>query len=515
MATPTRSQPSEHLGEMIAALSMATDLANGHALETALRTALLSHSIAETMGLSAQERSTCYYGGLLRYLGCTAYAHEEAATFGGDDIELRRLYNRVDTDSMSARLAATFSGLAVDAPVRTRATSIARALRHGDSFKIKQEAASCEASLHLAVGLGLDQEVQRVLVHAFERFDGKGTQNIPEAALSLPTRIVHVATMSVLLHQQGGASLALARARKRSGSLFDPHVVTALEDGSSVFAALNEPSVWPLAMALAPAKAPFNTTADAVCAAFANFSDLKSVYTLGFSSSVAQTSESAARQMRLGPEIETDLRYAGLLHSLGRVSVPNGVWEKRTALNQAEVDRVRLYPHYTERVLDKSASLRGIAKLSGGCQERLDGSGYHRGRSEPSMPMSILAASVVHHALVSERPYRPAMTPKEASVIMQAEVDAGRLHYDAVAAVSEVVGQRAPKPPPYPVDLSQREVEVLQLVAKALSNKEIAQKLFISAKTVQHHVAHIYEKADVDTRVGAALFAIENNLLSR
>jgi DNA-binding NarL/FixJ family response regulator len=65
----------------------------------------------------------------------------------------------------------------------------------------------------------------------------------------------------------------------------------------------------------------------------------------------------------------------------------------------------------------------------------------------------------------------------------------------------------------WPDQLSEREVEVLCLLARGLSNKEIGARLFISAKTVQHHVAHIYEKTGVSTRPGAALYAVEEGLL--
>ena len=74
-------------------------------------------------------------------------------------------------------------------------------------------------------------------------------------------------------------------------------------------------------------------------------------------------------------------------------------------------------------------------------------------------------------------------------------------------------GYGAPAPAA-PCGLSEREVEVLGLVAHGMTNKEIAAKLFLSAKTVQHHVAHIYDKIDRRTRAGAAMFAMEHRLVS-
>ena len=68
---------------------------------------------------------------------------------------------------------------------------------------------------------------------------------------------------------------------------------------------------------------------------------------------------------------------------------------------------------------------------------------------------------------------------------------------------------------PRPAGLTEREVDVLRLIARGHVNKQVAAELGISPKTVGHHVEHIYAKAGVRTRAGAALFAMENGLLTR
>lgn len=65
----------------------------------------------------------------------------------------------------------------------------------------------------------------------------------------------------------------------------------------------------------------------------------------------------------------------------------------------------------------------------------------------------------------------------------------------------------------WPSALTDREVEVLRLVARGLSNKEIAARLVISRRTAEHHVQHVYTKIGSSTRAGAALFAMEHDLL--
>lgn len=60
--------------------------------------------------------------------------------------------------------------------------------------------------------------------------------------------------------------------------------------------------------------------------------------------------------------------------------------------------------------------------------------------------------------------------------------------------------------------LTKREYEVLILVAEGLNNKEIANKLFISEKTVKNHVSNIFKKIKVNDRIQAAIFAFKNNI---
>ncbi len=59
-------------------------------------------------------------------------------------------------------------------------------------------------------------------------------------------------------------------------------------------------------------------------------------------------------------------------------------------------------------------------------------------------------------------------------------------------------------------ELTDREAEVLSCISRGLTNKEIADKLFITEKTVKNHTTHIYRKLEVTDRVKAALYAIDN-----
>jgi HD-GYP domain-containing protein (c-di-GMP phosphodiesterase class II) len=197
------------------------------------------------------------------------------------------------------------------------------------------------------------------------------------------------------------------------------------------------------------------------------------------------------------------------------VAVPNGIWDKPGRLSAGEQERVRLHPYYTERVLERSRALAPLARLSGAHHERIDGSGYHRGATAAQLSMGarLLAAADAYDAMTHDRPHRSALSAAGARAEIGEMVRGGRLDKRAVDAVLEAAGAAPLKVRQgHPAGLSDREVEVLRLIARGRTSKEIAKALVITEKTAGHHVEHIYAKTGVSTRVGAALFAMQHDL---
>ena len=104
------------------------------------------------------------------------------------------------------------------------------------------------------------------------------------------------------------------------------------------------------------------------------------------------------------------------------------------------------------------------------------------------------------------RPHRPARSPAEAAIELRVEVASGGLDGDAVDAVLRAAGHRVRRRREWPEGLTAREVEVLRLLARGLSNKEIAGQLVISRKTAGSHIEHIYAKTGATNRAQASLF---------
>jgi len=195
--------------------------------------------------------------------------------------------------------------------------------------------------------------------------------------------------------------------------------------------------------------------------------------------------------------------------------VSNAIWDKPGPLGAGEWERVRLQPYLTERILRQSPGLRSIGAVAVQLRERLDGSGYPAGLAGAAItePGRILAAADVYQSMVEARPHRAARRPDEAATELRAEVRRGRLDGDAAEAILVAAGHRSRARRERPAGLTAREVDVLRLVARGLSSKEIATELVISPKTARNHIEHIYVKIGATTRVSAGLFAIKHGLL--
>jgi HD-GYP domain-containing protein (c-di-GMP phosphodiesterase class II) len=203
------------------------------------------------------------------------------------------------------------------------------------------------------------------------------------------------------------------------------------------------------------------------------------------------------------------------VHDLGRLGVPNSIWDKRGSLTRSETERVRLHPYLSERMLSSADALAPLTAIAVEHHERMDGSGYPRGLNHKSISVAgrVLGAADCYAASTEPRPHRAQLTPEAAAAALRTHVREGRLDADAVPAVLEAAGHRTRRRRELPAGLTAREVEVLRLLTRGLSNREIAAKLTISRRTAGSHIEHIYTKTGVRNRAGASLFAMRHGLM--
>ena len=509
------------LAEVLSALSLATDLAMGQPMEHGLRTCLLTERLAARLGLDADTAHDAYELALLRWVGCTAHAHELSAWFD-DEISAHGRAAAFDFGRPAEVVADLVRHAGAGRPLPERARTVARALAGGPSAVHDLFAASCEVAGRLADQFRLRDGVRRGLAHVFARWDGRGWP--PQAGgedVALAARVVHVAQDAAVFHRRDGVAGAAEVIRRRSGGAYDPAVADAFVTGAAeLLEATERPSLWEAVLDAEPGNprylAPDQVTP--AIEAMADFADLKSPWTAGHSRAVAGLAEAAARAEGADDDAAAALRHAALVHDLGRVGVPSGVWDQARPLTDGEWERVRLHPYLTERILARSTALRPLGEIASLHHERLDGSGYHRGARAATLPPAarLLAAADAYQALTSHRPHRKARDPQAAAAVVGAEARAGRLDPDAVRGVLAAAGQRSPTPrrrTEWPAGLTDREVDVLRLLARGLTRKQIAAELVISEKTAGHHAEHIYRKLAVRSRAAAALFAAQNDLV--
>jgi HD-GYP domain-containing protein (c-di-GMP phosphodiesterase class II) len=357
------------------------------------------------------------------------------------------------------------------------------------------------------------------LSSAYEQWNGRGWPGeLKGEEVPLAARLAQLAEFSEVAHRVGGVEAAKELARGRAGKQFDPSLAALVcSEAELIFADLDGVGTWDAVIDAEPGLGLVlsGDQFDEALLAIANFIDLKSPYTLGHAGAVAELAAEAGTRLGLSEPDVRILRRAGLVHDFGRLGVSNAIWDKPGPLGSGEWERVRLHPYLTERMLQQSEALAPLARIAVAHRERLDGSGYPRGLSGPAIPRParILGAADVYQAMREPRPYRPPRSPEEAASELRADVKAGRLDAEAVEAVLGAAGHRAPRRPGGLAGLTPREVEVLRLLARGLSNKEMATRLVISPKTVANHVEHIYAKIDASTRATASLFAMQHGLL--
>lgn len=492
---------------VLAALSLTSDLTRGHPPGEAMRACLMATELARRAGVGPADLRDVFYAALMRFAGCAATSHEAAAAFGGDDVVVRARGDLIDaTRPIEAlRFLAGLGHGTGKVRVVARGPQVARIVKESAQ-------ADCEVGADLTRRLRLPDGVRQSVLCAFERFDGNGSPDglagdqIPAAA-----RFAAVGYTAVMFDAVGGALAAVAAVTRWTRRALDPAVTAVFLDAPDELLALSRPDdLWSAVVDREPTPHRFfrdPTDLDEALAGFGDAADLKTPFFQGHSRGVAGLVRDAARAASLDPLLA---HRAGLVHDLGRSAVPTGIWERPGPLPVEAWELVRLHPYHSGRILARSPDLAALGTIAGRHHERLDGSGYPSGIHATDLDdySRLLAVADVWHALGEGRPHRAALNRADAARMMS-EMPLDRA---AVRAVLQAVDAPAPTFPPLPVHLTERELDVLQLLAAGRTKRQIAGELFISHSTVHTHTVHIYAKCGVSTRAGLAMFAMRHGL---
>jgi HD-GYP domain-containing protein (c-di-GMP phosphodiesterase class II)/DNA-binding CsgD family transcriptional regulator len=515
----TEEPSALRLAELLGVLSLGADLGMGQPMEHMLRQCLIALNLAERIGLDQDAQEAVYFGSLVVWVGCHVDDYEQAKWFGDESV-LKGDFRLTDFRSSLSAPLFMMRHLGGSRTLRERMGVVPSFLGEGRRVAESMLDNHWRASEDLMAQVGLGQLVRDTVEQTFERWDGRGVpKGLKGDEILFPSRLVNLADVVEVFYRSGGVDAAIAVARERAGTQFDPALVDAFVSAApALFADIDAVPAWESVIGSSLGSRCWLTgrELDAALEAVADFADVKSPYRIGHSRGVATLVSAAARAYGLTDDEARLARRAALMHDLGQLGVSNTIWDKPGSLNPVELERVRLHPYLTERMLASSPGLAPLAAVAVLHHERLDGSGYPRGLSGQDITPAgrLLAAADSYHARMEPRPHRPELAPEQAAAELRAEVRAARLDADAVTAVLGAAGHSSGKRRTWPAGLTAREVDILRLLARGLSNKQIAGRLTISAKTAGTHVEHIYTKLGVSNRAMAGLFAARHGLIT-
>ena len=498
--------PSIRLAELLGVLSLGVDLGMGQPMEHMLRACLVALNLAKRMGLEHDDQEAVYFASLVVWVGCHIDAYEQAKWFG-DEAVLKGDFRLTDFHS-------ALSGPVFMMRHLSRSRSLAQKVGVLPSFlgEGRQAAESMlenhwRASDDLMAQVGLDQLVRDTVEQTFERWDGRGIpKGLKGEEILIPSRLVNLADVVEVFYRLGGVDAAVGVARERAGTQFDPGLVDFFAGSAAdVFAEIDAAPAWETVIATLPWLRATACPGRELNLALGAVADFSQDVTIALHDRSQPRSGRPSRRRRAGVRAHRARSHAGparrttarpgqpghFEHDLGQAWRPQ---PGRAGAGTA--------PHLPDRahagLVNRSRPVGSHRRPASRTTRRLRiPEGPHRPRHHPPR-VRLLAAADSYHARMEPRPHRPEIAPPHAASELQDEVRAGRLDADAVSAILGAAGHRANKRGSWPAGLTAREVDILRLLARGLSNKQIAARLTISTKTAGTHVEHIYTQARRD-----------------
>lgn len=502
--------------EVIASLCLAIDLGMAFPFEHGLQAALTTMRLCDALGLDSETASHTYYVALLLHVGCTVEA----------DLNSRIFHSNIG-EGQGNLYGSPFKGATAvvgaipdpEADWPTRAGQLATGIPRAVRFRVRHFTAYCEAATMMADGVGLPPTISSLLALVLERWDGwSHLRRAKGDEIPLPLRIAHVCTDATFQRLLGDDEYVVATIGDRRGHAFDPDIAEVfVKNASDILGTADPVSVWDEVLDAEPKPRLYlqGKAIDRALGTMGAFSDLASPYLTGHASGVGELAARAGELLGLTHDEVRDVRRAGYVHDVGRAGVHPRIWSKSGTLSADDWEQVRLHPYHTERVFFRSGFLAPLAKVACEHHERLDGSGYHRGLGAATLGAAarLLAAADAFHSKIQPRAYRSAFSIEEAAGIVVSKAHEGKLDPEMVSAVVEAAGQKPPRLE-RPAGLTEREVDVVAMLARGRQTKQVARALGISIKTADRHIQNAYRKMGVSTRVGATLFATEHGLVT-
>jgi HD-GYP domain-containing protein (c-di-GMP phosphodiesterase class II) len=480
--------------------------------------------IADALALTDEEHEAIFYGALLKDVACTACSAGIAAFFPDDEQVSLSDVILVDPSQFSDMIGWLSRYFRLDSRFPTRVAKLMAFIVQCGPIARETMRSHCEVAELFAQQLGFPDYVQQTLRFQWERWDGRGmAYGLKGSTIPRTARILHLAQVLDLTYRFGGPETTRILAQEKRGTRFDPEAVDAflaLTQQEAFWSTFEEQSKQEVLLARRPstvADQALEGKTERVCETLADFIDLKTRETWHHSRTVAEVAVGMGTCLGLGPDELTKLRCAALVHDVGKVAVPIAILTKGEQRSSSEWETYRLHPYYTQRILERVETLRELAQAAAAHHEWINGEGYHRQLCGEQIPLygRILAVANAYTRFVQQQGDQKdtAKVLREMHSLVGSQFDPSC--YDAL--VASVKSGDSPKTVLYRPrrvgPLTEREVEVLCLLAQGRNTPQIAHTLDISKKTVEHHLTHIYDKLGVMSRTAAVVYAVQRGLV--
>jgi putative nucleotidyltransferase with HDIG domain len=407
------------LSEIIAAMSVALDITQGHPQGHCMRTALVGMRLADELQLSTTERSALFYALLLKDLGCSSNAAKMSYLFAADDHLVKRDLRLIDWTKAGESLRYMWKHSAMGGSLLDKLLKIATIARKGPEAARKISEVRCERGANIARMLRLPEIAARAIYELDEHWNGRGHPCwLKGDEISLLARICCLAQTVEVFFTTFGLEAAIDVACQRRGEWFDPQLVDALlsfQHETTFWQKLFSDDLLTEVSRFEPEDAVLTADEeciDRVAAAFASVVDAKSPWTFQHSTRVAEITVGIAQQFGCTPELQRDMQRAALLHDVGKLGVSNMILDKPGRPTDEEMAQIRKHPDYSQQILEKVDAFKELADVAAAHHERLDGRGYHRRLNRDQLPWAarVLTVADMYEAMSARRPYRDAMS---------------------------------------------------------------------------------------------------------
>jgi len=422
------------LSEVVSALSYALELVEGQAEGHAVRTCFIGMRIAHDLRLRPRLRSALFYALLLKDLGGSSNASKICYLFGTDDRSVKKDLKTTHWTKLSEKIRYVLRNVAPGASYFTRLLRALRVFNDGDRLARKLVEMRCDRSAMISRKLLMPDETSIALRCLDEHWNGQGhPEGLRGHDIPLLSRILGLAQTVEVFLTRDGVDAALDVALHRAGSWFDPELVKILaktRHDSAFWETVRDPDLFKRVITLEPQDHVALVTdehLDRIAVGFGQVIDAKSPWTFRHSEAVAEISVGIARTLGLLESDVRHLRRAALLHDVGKLGISNLILDKPGKLNPHEMAQVRQHPAFTYQILNRVRGFGNIAHLAAAHHERLDGHGYHEGRSASaiSLPVRILTVADMYEALAAQRPYRQDLSEGQVTEILTRQLGTG------------------------------------------------------------------------------------------